>query len=115
MKYKNFIGSVQYNANDEVFHGKIEFITDLVTFEGTTVAELKNAFHEAVEDYLELCEEVGKQPEKSLNGVFNVRVKPELHKKAAIVAIEKKTSLNQVVMEALSQYVNSNHNDPACS
>lgn len=44
MKYKNFVGSVQYNADDKVFHGKLEFITDLVTFEGTSVSELEAAF-----------------------------------------------------------------------
>ncbi len=105
IEYKSFLGSVQYNSTDEVFHGKIEFITDLVTFEGTTVAELKAAFHEAVDDYLELCQEVGKPPEKSLKGVFSVRIKPELHRKAAIVAVKKDISLNQVVAEAISQYV----------
>lgn len=105
MEYNGFIGSVKYNSTDEVFHGKIEFIADLVTFEGTTVSELKEAFHEAVDDYLELCKEIGKSPEKSLKGVFNVRVKPELHKKAAIVAVEKNISLNQVVSDAISQYV----------
>ncbi|CAN5860202.1 type II toxin-antitoxin system HicB family antitoxin [soil metagenome] len=113
MKYNGFIGSVNYSSIDEVFHGKIEFITDLVTFEGTTVDELKKSFQEAVDDYLELCEEIGKKPEKSLNGVFNVRLKPELHKKAAIVAIEKKIPLNQVVVEAISQYVDSCLLEPA--
>ncbi len=55
-----FTGSVLYNPEDRVFHGKIEFITDLVTFEGTSVDELETAFAEAVDDYLELCEAVGK-------------------------------------------------------
>lgn len=105
MEYKGFIGSVHYSSADEVFHGKIEFITDLVTFEGTNVRELKEALREAVDDYVAFCEEIGKPPVKSLKGVFNVRIRPELHRKAAILAIEKEVSLNQVVSEAISHYV----------
>lgn len=55
IEYKNFIGSVSFSSEDEVFHGKIEGIDDLVTFEGVTVADLKSAFEEAVEDYIEIC------------------------------------------------------------
>ncbi|GAA4316485.1 type II toxin-antitoxin system HicB family antitoxin [Nibribacter koreensis] len=109
MEYKGFIGSVNYSSTDEVFHGKIEFVTDLVTFEGTSISELKTAFQESVDDYIEFCKETGKTPEKSLKGVFNVRVKPEIHRKAAILAVEKKISLNQVVADALSQYVGHAH------
>ncbi len=54
LKYKNFIGTVKFSADDDVFYGKIEGINDLVTFEGTTANELKTAFKEAVDDYLEL-------------------------------------------------------------
>lgn len=107
MKYKSFMGSVNYSDTDEVFHGKLEFITDLVTFEGTTVKELRAAFEEAVADYIETCKEIGKEPQKPFKGVFNVRVKPELHQKAAQVAIEKGVALNQIVAEALQQYVAS--------
>ena len=105
MRYKDFIGSVQYNATDKIFHGKLEFIADLVTFEGTTVGEIDTAFIEAVEDYLELCETVGKKPEKSFTGSFNVRVKPELHRQAAVTALEKGVSLNQLVADAVYKYI----------
>ena len=73
LTYKEFIGSVHFSAADKVFHGKIEGITDLVTFEGRSVAELTKAFHEAVSDYLTLCKETGKEPERSYKGSFNVR------------------------------------------
>ena len=105
MKYREYVGSVQYNADDKVFHGRLEFITDLVTFEGTSVDELEAAFVEAVEDYIELCETVGKKPEKSFAGSFNIRMKPELHRQAAIVSLEKGVSLNQLVVDAVSRYV----------
>lgn len=105
MKYNDFVGSVRYNADDKVFHGKLEFITDLVTFEGTSVNELEAAFAEAVEDYLELCETVGKKPEKSFAGSFNIRMKPELHRQVSIASLEKGISLNQLVVEAVRKYV----------
>ena len=105
MKYKDMVGSVRFSAADRVFHGKIEFIADLVTFEGNSVDELEKAFMEAVDDYIELCHELGKQPEKGFAGTFNVRMKPELHRKAAIRSLEKGMSLNQLVSEAVSQYV----------
>ncbi|SFG87391.1 type II toxin-antitoxin system HicB family antitoxin [Pontibacter chinhatensis] len=109
IKYKDYIGSVEYSAEDRVFFGKVEFINDLVTFEGTTVEELEAAFQEAVEDYLEMCREIGKQPEKAFKGTFNVRMQPELHKQAARVSIEKGMNLNQLVVEAVSQYVQHAH------
>lgn len=54
LEHKDFIGSVSFSSEDEVFHGKIEGIDDLVTFEGGSVADLKSAFEEAVEDYIEI-------------------------------------------------------------
>lgn len=105
LTYKDFIGSVHFSAEDAVFHGKIEGITDLVTFEGQSVKELVKAFHEAVDDYLALCKETGKEPLKSCKGSFNVRVPFELH----IIAMQQATrigiSLNQFVQKALEKAV----------
>ena len=101
LKYKDFYGSVEYSASDECFFGKIMGITDLVTFEGESVGELKNAFAEAVEDYLVLCEEVGKEPQKTYKGSFNVRISPELHKEAATLASRRGVSLNAFVEKAI--------------
>lgn len=105
LEYKSFIGSVLFSAEDEVFHGKIEGIDDLVTFEGASVSDLKAAFVEAVEDYLETRAEIGKKPEKSYTGTFNVRIKPELHKKVARKAFKHGYSLNQMVEKALEDCV----------
>ena len=62
LTYKGFIGSVHFSAEDKVFHGKIEGIDDLVTFEGQSVDELLKAFHEEVDDYIKHCKEIGKEP-----------------------------------------------------
>lgn len=104
MIYKDYIGSVHYNMEDEIFYGKIEGINDLISYEGSSVNELKSAFEEAVEDYLELCSLNGKEPEKVYKGSFNIRIKPELHKKAAQRALVEGKSLNQYIEEAIEQY-----------
>ena len=101
LKYKDFYGSVEYSAADECFFGKIIGTADLVTFEGKSVSNLKKAFIEAVEDYLVLCKEVGKEPQKSYKGSFNIRISPELHKAAAVIAGKKGISLNTFVEKAI--------------
>jgi len=101
IKYKDFIGSVHFSAEDEIFFGKIEGVNDLVTFEGASVKQLKKAFKEAVEDYLELCKEAGKEIFKSFKGSFNVRINPELHSQAFEKALMEGKSLNQFVQEAI--------------
>lgn len=99
--YKDFIGTVHYSNTDEVFFGKLEGVNDLVTFEGASVTELKIAFEEAVEDYLALCKETGKEVFKSFKGSFNIRLNPELHAKAFENATIAGKSLNQYVKEAI--------------
>ena len=103
ISYKNFIGTVHYSFEDDVFFGKIEGINDLVTFEGKTVEKLKKSFKEAVKDYIEICTEKGRKLFKSYKGSFNVRVPPDLHRKAAKKAALSGISLNQLVQKALEQ------------
>jgi predicted HicB family RNase H-like nuclease len=99
--YKEFIGSVHFNAEDELFFGKIEGIDDLITFEGNTVIDLKKAFEDAVDDYLELCSRNEKEIEKSYRGNFNIRISPELHKMVKRTAIKMGISLNQFIQKAV--------------
>ena len=107
LKYKDFYGSVEYSAVDECFFGKIIGTADLVTFEGTSVNNLKKAFNEAVEDYLVLCKKAGKEPQKSYKGSFNIRISPELHKTAAAIAGKKGISLNTFVEKAIYDKVDA--------
>ena len=105
MEYKGYIGSAGYCDEDEVFHGKLEGLRDLVTWEGTDVRSLKKAFREAVDDYLATCERLSKKPDTPFKGSFNVRVGAELHKRAALYAAEHHRKLNAVVSEALEHYL----------
>lgn len=106
LNYKNYYGSVEYSSEDDCFYGKLLAINDLITFEGKSTEELKQSFHEAVDDYLLLCKEQGKEPYKFFKGTFNIRITPELHRSAVIRAgIEGKT-LNSIVEAALDTYIN---------
>ncbi len=102
LEYKNYLSTVQFSAEDDVFYGKVIGINDLVTFEGETVTELKAAFKEAVDDYLDTCVELNKQPEKAYKGSFNIRVSADMHRKAAIMAAAKKVTLNEFMKVAIS-------------
>lgn len=101
LKYKEYIGTVEYSSEDDCLYGKVIGLNDSITFEGSSIDELKADFHNAVDDYLELCAEQGKEPEKAYKGTFNVRIKPELHKKAVLLASEQGKTLNTIVEEAI--------------
>jgi predicted HicB family RNase H-like nuclease len=105
LEYKNYFANVYFNAEDDVFYGKIIGINGLVSFEGTTVKEIKKAFHEAVEDYLETCKLVGKDPDKTYKGTFNVRIPTALHRGAVRYAAIKNITLNDLVKQAITSVV----------
>jgi predicted HicB family RNase H-like nuclease len=105
LNYKNFIGTFNYIEEEDILHGKIEGIKDLVTFEGKSIEEIKKAFTEAVDDYLELCKEIGKDPYKSFKGSFNIRISPELHRRAYLKALKNKQNLNSFVQKAIEKAV----------
>ena len=102
LKYNDFIATVKYSEEDEAFIGRIEGIDSVVSFEGQSVEELKSAFKEAVESYLDFCRRKGiVETQKSYTGVFNVRINSSLHKRAAIRAKQKGKTLNAFVKESI--------------
>ncbi len=105
LQYKEFIGSVHFDSDDEIFYGKIEGVNDLITFEGKSVSEIKESFEEAVEDYIAICNTTGKHIHKSFRGNFNVRITPDLHKEAATKSQILGISLNKFVQKALEKEV----------
>ena len=105
MTYKGYIGSVNYSDKDQVFFGKIEGINGLVNFEGESVKELTNAFHEAVDDYLAYCQDEGIEPDKSYTGILNVRLTPNIHRQIAMLALQAGISINAYIKEALEEKV----------
>lgn len=102
ISYKGYVGSVEFSEDDGGFFGKVMGIRALISYEGQTAKELTEDFHDAVDDYLELCKVEGKNPEKAYKGSFNVRISPELHRSAAIYAASHQMSLNKFVENAVS-------------
>lgn len=104
MEYKGYIGSVEFSEPDGVFFGKVQGIRSLISYEGTNATELVSDFHDAVDDYLSLCEQQGKKPETAYKGSLNVRFKKaETHRRAAIYAITHEQSLNSFIEEAVEE------------
>ena len=103
IEYKGYIGSVEFSAQDQLLFGKVQGIRSLISYEGSTVRELVEDFHGAVDDYLALCEEEGTKPEVAYKGSLNVRLGPELHRSAAIYAISHNQSLNSFIESAVRE------------
>ncbi len=105
LSYKGYLGSVYFSQKDNIFFGKIEGVNALVNFEGESVKELTNAFHEAVEDYLTYCEEQGISPNKSYSGSLNIRISPEIHEKIAILAKRAGLTINAYIKKTLENNI----------
>jgi predicted HicB family RNase H-like nuclease len=102
-KYKNYIGQLLLNEEEEteILSGEVINIRDVITFQGTSVAELKQAFIDSVEDYLTFCKERNEEPDRPFSGRFNLRLKPTLHREAYIAARQAHMSLNAWVEQAI--------------
>lgn len=103
LSYKGYSARVDYDDADEIFFGKLAGITDGVGFHADTVAGLKAAFREAVEDYIDSCAKVGKDPQKPYSGKMMFRVDPDIHAMAAKAAELSGKSLNQWAAEVLAR------------
>ena len=114
-QYKGYYAEIHFSAEDEVFYGKLIGINDLVNFEADSVKGLKKAFKEAVEDYLETCQNLNKTPDKTYKGSFNVRIPSELHKEAALFAAIKKITLNDFVRYAIDFTISKEKNSHVTS
>jgi predicted HicB family RNase H-like nuclease len=105
MEYKGYLGSVNYDDEDKIFYGKVEYIRSLISYEGDSVESLRDSFCEGVDDYLNLAKEKNIEPEESFKGSFNIRTSKELHRRAAIEAKQRGINLNKLVNEALDKYL----------
>ena len=90
IKYYGYHAAVDYDAEDDLFIGEVFGIADSLNFYGTSVDEMKEMFKQSINNYLLLCEKIGKNPDKEFKGIFNVRITPEMHKRAALEAAKQK-------------------------
>lgn len=101
MEHRGYLGAVAFDDQDNVFHGRVLGIRDTVTFEGTTVSDLRRAFRDSVDDYVDMCAERGEAPDRPFSGQFIVRLTPELHRAISLRAAQEGKSLNAWVADLL--------------
>lgn len=105
LRYKGFLGTVEFSDEDNVLFGKVIGIRDHISYEGATIKDLKKDFKEAIDYQIAYCKKTNQPIHKSLTGNFNVRINPELHQQVARASTEKGISLNKYVQEAIQSYV----------
>lgn len=103
MTFKGYAARIEYSDEDSCFVGRIAGIRDVVGFHAESVAELRSAFHEAVDDYLATCDKLGQPPQKPYSGKLMLRIPPEVHARAAMLAEANGKSLNQWAAEVLAR------------
>lgn len=105
MEYKGYKASICYDKEDEIFVGEVFGVNDLLSFHGKSIDELKSSFHNCIDNYLDLCQSINKEPDKYFSGCFNVRTNPSLHKRLSEYAVINNCSLNQVITMALENFL----------
>ncbi len=113
MTYRGYCAKVEYDDECGVLRGEVLDINDLIVFHGDCVSDLKAAFRDAVDDYLEHCEEIGRTPEKPYSGKFSVRVAPDLHRRAARFAALHNMSINRLMAEAIENIIGGSEGNGA--
>ncbi len=101
IQYKGYVGSVEFSEEDGIFYGKVLGIRSLISYEGENAKELLADFHGAVDDYLESCKDLGKEPEVAFKGSFNIRLSPDLHKKIFIYTAAHHMTINKYIEKTL--------------
>lgn len=101
LKYKGYTGYVVFDDEARIFHGEVAALKAVITFQGTTVDEIEQAFKDSIEDYLEWCEKRGKDPEKPYSGKLNLRMPPDLYAKVVANAAQEGLSINSYILKRL--------------
>jgi len=101
MTYKGYTAYIEFDEDAGLFHGEVIDTKDVITFQGTSVNELKKAFKNSVNDYLTFCKERGEEPDKPFSGKFILRLPKELHRKIYINAVKKGQSINNYITKTL--------------
>ena len=105
LEYGGYHARIELDSEEMIFVGTVFGINDSLSFHGTSIEELREHFKECIDDYLLLCSQIGKEPEKEFRGSFNIRIDPELHKEIAYSAFKNNRSMNKEIEIAVSEYL----------
>ena len=103
MEYKGYRARVEFDDDADIFHGEIINTRDVITFQGKSVDELRQAFEDSVEDYLSFCAQRGEEPEKPFSGRFTVQLSPEQHRRVILAAEKAGKGVDKWIAEVLDQ------------
>ena len=101
MTYKGYEAVAEFDEEAGVFSGEVINTRDVITFQGASVKELKKAFQDSVDDYLEFCAQRKEEPEKPFSGTLSLRLPPEVHRRIALEARRQGKSLNSYILQRL--------------
>ena len=107
LNYKGYLAKIEFDPDDNILFGRIIGIRDIVGFHGESVTEVKKAFTDAVDFYLESCAKAGRDPNKPFSGKFVVRIDSDLHSEIVAAAVMAGKSINKWVSDALAGAVHS--------
>jgi predicted HicB family RNase H-like nuclease len=103
MEYKGYLGKIEFDDEADIFHGEVVNIRDVITFQGHSVSELRHAFEDSIEDYLEFCMERGEEPEKPFSGRFTIQLSPEEHRRVILAATKAGKRVDSWVADVIEQ------------
>lgn len=113
IEYRGYHGKIEFSAEDNLLVGHVVGIQDSLNFHGSSIQEATASFRDSIDGYLQMCEALGRKPDKEYRGCFNVRISPQLHRQAAIQAEAAGISMNQFVQEAIEEKL-SPKREPLC-
>lgn len=105
MEYNGYHAKVEFDNQDNILVGTVIGLNDMLSFHGTSIEELTHSFQNCIDNYLDMCKEIGKQPEKEFKGIFNVRISPDSHREAAMDAAMDGITMNQFVADAIDEKI----------
>lgn len=105
IEYKGYVGVFEFDPEIDSFHGTVIDTNDIITFYGSSIAELREEMEKSVEQYLEFCREQGREPEKPFSGKLMIRTSPDLHRRLVLEAGRRRVSMNAYVKEILEKEV----------
>jgi len=111
LSYKGYNGNIEYSKSDNCFCGKVLGLPKniLIMYEGNTASELYNDFKSGIDHYLESCKAKGVEPYKPYSGIMNIRIPSEIHYKVAMLAKEKKVSINSIIRDSIERRLEYSH------
>lgn len=105
LEYKGYRGSIEFDLEDKCLFGKALFLSDAVIYQGNDLSELEKCFQSAIDDYLDTCAEIGKNPEKPFSGSLNVRMPQEMHKRLAYRAADLGININTAINKSIACFL----------